>query len=242
MSKSNKRKKGPWNPSKQPVPAKVAQDLGLPSQRLKHSKAGFESEPTGIGHHRLKEKSPLTHPAIIAQRQAEMTSAHAESGKEFPSEGIRVSLTPSDRVTALNRRILWQYILTRIEIEVGKRRGINYEGSSRSSDLHQLPLTDNQFNRRAFVEWLRKQPGWGYFTNYLDRFVELVDSNAAADPSKIMSKAEIGMWLGDVDSSRDAKNIADGGLGVICHGLAEAAADFAASERQEAIRKKSLRK
>lgn len=239
MSKSSKRKKGPWNPATQPRPTEFSEQLGFPTkERLRHSKTGFAPEQLAVGHRehgriRSREKSPLTHPSLIADMQAAKVKNYAESGKELPPDGVSIPLTPSDRVTATNRRLLWQYIQTKIETELGRSKSINYEGASRSSELHRLPLSDSEFNRRGFFEWLKKQPGWGYFTSYLDKFVELVEPSISDDRTRILSKSEIGMWLGDTDSSRDAKNIADGGLAVVCHGLAEAAADYAMFKRNE---------
>lgn len=228
----------PFDPSKQKRPLQFSEQLGAPNpHRAAKSKAGFVPEQLAVGHRRdgvvrSKERSPLTHPSLLIEMQVERTRAHVDSGQELPELGIRVPLTPSDRVTAPNRRILWQYIQTKIESELGKRNPINYEGAIRSGELHHLPLSDKQFNRRAFFEWLKHQPGWRYFTSYLDRFVELVEPQVANDPTKILTKTELGMWLLDCDGQRDAKSGADGGLAVICHGLAEAAADFAAYERR----------
>ena len=60
-----------------------------------------------------------------------------------------------------------------------------------------------------------------------------MDPQASDDPDHIMSKAELGMWLIDCDSPRDGKNAADGALAAIVHGLADAAAMYAALERQK---------
>lgn len=229
----------PFNPAKQKPPEKYAEQLGVPKkERLQHSKSGFGAEQLAVGHRRhgrvrSREKSPLTHPALQADMRAARTRVLVESGKELPPEGISIPLTPSDRVTAQNSGVLWRYISARIEAETGRVRSANYEGAIKSGELHRLPFTDGQFNRRAFIEWLGKQPGWKYFTGFLDRYVEMIAPEIASDPTRIMSKAELGMWLGDCDSPRDAKNIADGGLAAICHGMAEAAAEFAAFERQK---------
>ena len=227
-TKSVRRK--PWTPGKQAIPAEVAKDLGLDGRRLNHG--DFEAESVGIGHHRLREKSPLTHPALLSEMQAMKTKSYIEAGKELPEEGVCITQTPSDRATAQNRKVLWDYIFTRIEAQVGKQNGINYEGSPRSGDLHRLPLTDRQFNRRAFMQWLKGQPGWKYFTSYLDSFVALVEPQSVVDRDRIMSKGEIGMWLIDCDNTRDGKNAADGALAAICNGLAEAAADFSVVNRR----------
>ena len=235
MAKRNK----PWNPAKEQRPEDFSEQLGFPNkERLRHSKAGFDPEQVAIGHRqhgrvRSRERAMLTHPSLLADRIAAATQSYIEAGEELPKE-VRAQETPSDRAVALHRNLLWSYLITRRQVVVGERKGTNYEASSRSSDTNRLPLTDGQFNRRAFYEWLRKQPGWRYFTaNFLDKIAAQVDPQASDDPDHIMSKAELGMWLIDCDSPRDGKNAADGALAAIVHGLADAAAMYAALERQK---------
>ena len=219
------------------MPAEVAKQLGLSGERLARSKMGFESEQVGIGHYRLKEKAMLTHPGLISERRAIKTKALVESGQELPEEGVRVPETPSDKATAMYRHLLWQ-VLTTIWESNGNARITDYQGSPRSSELHRLPFSEAQFNRRGFVEWLLKQPGWKSGLGLLEKVAIQCNPQAFDSHKMAMSKAEIGMWRIDTDTIRDAKNAADGALAQVCEMMAEAAAHFAALERQEKLGKK----
>ena len=213
------------------MPAEVASQLGLSKERLQHG--DFDSEQVSIGHHRLRERSMLTHPALLAERRAVMTKAYVDQGKELPSEGIRVPETPSDRATTLYRSVLWRYMITRWQVVPGRSGSTNFEKSSHSSDLNRLPLTDSQFDGRAFYGWLKQQPGGKSLTNLLNKVAAQCNPQAHDPDYPIMSKAEIGMWRIDTDNPRDAKNACDGALAQACEQLAEMAAHYAAMERQK---------
>ena len=224
-------KKGPWVPGRTPIPSKVAEDLGLSGHRLQHG--DFESEQVSIGHHRLRERSMLTHPALLMERRAAATKAYVDAGKELPSDGIRVPETPSDRATAKYRSVLWRYLVSRWSIVPGRSGSTNFEKSSHSTDLNRLPLTESQFDQRAFYGWLKSQPGGKSLTSFLNKVAAQCNPQAHDPDYTIMSKAEIGMWRIDTDNPRDAKNACDGALAQACEQLAEMAAHYAAIERQK---------
>jgi hypothetical protein len=230
MPRKKPQKKGPWVPGKQAMPSAVAAQLGLPQERLK--KGDFETEQVAIGHFRLREKSMLTHPSLLAERTNAKLRAYADQGKE-PDQDIQITQTPSDRATAMWRHLLWKYLETRYENINGKSGSTKFEQSSRSSELGRLPLSEDQFNRRRFYEWLRKQPGCKSLTNLLDRVAAQCNPQAHDPDYPILSKAEIGAWRIDSDNPRDAKNACDGALAQACEHLAEMAAHYAALERQQ---------
>ena len=233
MSKSSsKRKKGPWNPARNIMPEKVAQDLGLAKQRFQHSKAGFESEPTGIGHFRLKEKAMLTHPSLLAERTNIILRAYADQGKQ-PDKDVQITQTPSDRATAMWRHLLWQFLQTHWEAEQGKSGRTNFEKSSHSSDLNRVPLTDDQFSRRGFYNWLKTQPMGKELSDFLIDIAAQCNPQACGPGQRVMSKSEIGAWLIDCDSPRDSKNACDGALALACRMLAGAQAHYVAMKRYE---------
>ena len=131
------------------------------------------------------------------------------------------------------RHLLWQYFATRYESINGKSGSTKFEQSSRSSELGRLPLSEVEFSRRRFYEWVRKQPGCKSLTNFLDRIAAQCNPQAHDPEYVIMSKSEIGAWRIDTDNPRDAKNACDGALAQACEHLAEMAAYYAALERQQ---------
>ena len=229
---SSKRKRGPWNPARNIMPDKVAKDLGLGVERLQHSKAGFEPEPTGIGHFRLKEKAMLTHPALLAERTNIALRAYADQGKT-PDNDVQINQTPSDRATAMWRKLLWDWLVTHYEVEQGKAGRTNFEKSSHSSDLNRVPLTDDQFSRRGFYSWLRTQPMGKDLSDFLTDIAAQCNPQACGAGQRVMSKSEIGAWLLDADNPRDTKNACDGALALACRLLAGAQAHYVAMKRYE---------
>lgn len=236
MANKPRKSKRPWDPAKNVMPENVAKDLGI-TRRLDHSKAGFEPELVGIGHFRLREKAMLTDPALLSERANAKMRAYVESGKE-PDKDIQISQTPSDRATAMWRNLLWSYMHARYKDVSGKIGSTNFEKSSHSSDLNRLPLTDNQFSRLKFYNWLRKQPIGLELSNFLNDIAAQCNPQAHPPEHKIMSKTEIGAWLIDSDTPRDCKSATDGALALACRLLAGAQAQFFAQERQEKIAKK----
>ena len=218
------------------MPSKVAQELGLSGHRINQSKAGFEVEQTGIGHHRLREKAMLTHWSLLAERANAKLRAYTDQGKE-PDGDIQIQQTPSDRATANWRHLLWSYIETHWSVMEGKSGRTNYEKSSRSSDLNKLPLSDKQFSRRKFYGWLEKQPGGKELMDYVNDVAAQCNPQAYPADHTVMSHAEIGAWLLDHDSPRECKAAATGALALACRILAGMSAAFAAQERHEKYRK-----
>jgi len=236
VSKSKSaKKKGPWIPGKTPVPLKVAQDLGLSGHRLNQSKSGFEAEPVGIGHHRLREKAMLTHYSLLAERRNAKLRACLDQGKE--PEDLQITQTPSDRAVAMWQYLLWSYMETIYQIVEGKSGKTNYEKSSHSSDLNRLPLTEKQFNLRKFCGWVEKQPGGKELASYLTQVAAQCNPQAFPPDYPVMSHAEIGAWLLDHDATRECKVAATGALALACRILAGMSAVFAAQERNEKYRK-----
>ena len=243
MPKSNSSrrqgKKKPWDPRTQARPTEFSEQLGFPKkERLNKSKAGFEAEQLAVGARRdgvvrSREKSMLTHPALLAERRTVIIRAYVEQGKELPSEGIKVPETPSDRASAQWRHLLWQYLQARYESINGKCSSTNFEKSSHSSDINKIPLTDNQFKRLGFYYWLRKQPGWKELTDFLDDIAAQCNPQACSSDHRLMSKVEIGSWLLDSDNPRDAKCAVDGALALACRALAGAAAEYSLLERRK---------
>ena len=219
------------------MPAEVAKQLGLSGERLAQSKAGFETEAVGIGHNRLREKAMLTDPALLAERTNAKMRAYADQGKE-PDKDVQITQTPSDRATALWRGILWDYLKTRYRDASGNASITNYEGSTRSSELHKLPLSNDQFNKLKFFNWLRKTPMGRELTDFLNDVAAQCNPQAHPSGYRVMSKTEIGAWLIDSDTARDCKSATDGALSLACRMLAGAHAHFAALERQEKLGKK----
>ena len=214
------------------MPEKVAKDLGLGVERLRHSKAGFEPEPTGIGHFRLKEKAMLTHPSLLAERTNIVLRAYADQGKT-PDKDVQINQTPSDRVTAMWRKLLWEFLQTHWEAEQGKSGRTNFERSSHSSDLNRLPLTDDQFNKRGFYSWLKSDPIGAGLAEFLIDIAAQCNPQACGSEQRVMSKTDIGAWLLDADNPRDTKNACDGALGLACRLLARGQAHYAAMKRYE---------
>ena len=233
----------PFDPSKQKRPIQFSEQLGAPNvHRAAKSKAGFELEQLALnaqrdGVVRSREKSMLTHPALLAERTNSKLRAYADQGKE-PDQDIQIQQTPSDRATAMYRHLLWQHFYAHWDDTAGKSGGTNFEKSSHSSDLNKLPLTEGQFGRRRFYAWLRKQPGGRELSDFLNDVAAQCNPQAYPPGYKIMSKQEIGAWLLDADSIRDSKSAVDGALALACRILAGMSAQFAAQERHEALAKK----
>jgi hypothetical protein len=230
MHKTRKKTKKPWNPVTTPIPSKVADDLGI-SDRIKHSKAGFEAEQTGIGHFRLKERSMLTHPNLLAERRNIALRACPDQEK------LHIQQTPSDRATAMWRRLLWQFIETHYEVKQGRTGRTNFERASTSTDLNRIPFTDGQLSRRGFYNWLKDQPIGKELADFLSDIAAQCNPQACGPDQRVMSKAEIGAWLLDSDNSRDCKNATDGALALACRLLACAQSHYATQKRYEKYRR-----
>jgi len=174
----------------------------------------------------------LTHPSLLAERTNLVLRSYADQGKQ-PDKDVQIVQTPSDRATAMWRKLLWDWIVTHYESEQGKVGRTNFEKSSHSSDLNRLPLTDNQFSRMGFYNWLKTQPMGKELTDFLIDIAAQCNPQACNPDQRIMSKAEIGAWLLDADSPRDCKNATDGALALACRLLAGAQAHYAAMKRYE---------
>jgi hypothetical protein len=229
----SQRRGKPYNPAKDPKPVLVAPgQLGIANQyRQQHSKSGYDVEQLAVGFERgggvvrSRERAMLTHPALIAELYNAMMLKLVNSGQQIP-ERIEIKQTPGDRATAQHRGILWGYLSTRIEVLKGAVKIADYEGVPKSGDLHKLPLTQKQFDRRRFYAWVREQTGMAIVTDFLDRIVEHDNPELAADADAILTKHEMGEDLIGTQNRRDAENAVYGALSLSARILAEAARDF----------------
>ena len=174
----------------------------------------------------------LTHPALLAERTNIILRAYADQGKQ-PDKDVQIAQTPSDRCTAMWRKLLWDWMVTHYEAEQGKSGRTNFEKSSHSSDLNRVPLTDDQFSRRGFYCWLKTQPMGRELSDFLIDIAAQCNPQACGAGQRVMSKAEIGAWLLDADNPRDCKNATDGALSLACRMLAGAQAHYVAMKRYE---------
>lgn len=175
----------------------------------------------------------LSHPALLNELYNAIVRKHQEAGEALPERIHIPKMTPSDRVTAPYRNILWAYLRVRAEVLRGTIKAADYEGVPTQRDLNRVPLTQGQFDARRFYAWVREQHGLLSVTEFLDAVVLQLNPELASDGDPPPpTKAEIGKGLLGAINERDAKNAADGALVLACRALGEAARDFVILERR----------
>ena len=236
------KKRQPYNPAKA-TKDKFKGHLGVPDERrAAKSSAGFDTEAIADGRYCSRERAMLTHPGLLRERYNAIVRKHEESGEPLPDRIQDNRTTPSDRVTAQHRNVLWSYIRIRTEVLQGEMKGVNYGGAPAPRDLNRVPLSDGQFDARRWYSWVRGQVGLLPVTDFIDQIVfqiypELTDDGAAAP-----TKEDIGRDLTGTQNDRDAKNAVDGALALACRSLADAARDFVIMERSHKDELKRLAK
>jgi hypothetical protein len=225
------KKRTPYNPAK--AQKNLQGHLGVPSiERQSHSRAGFDTEEIAESRYVSRERAMLTHPALLADYYRDVMLKYAERGEQLPEQVVITKMTPSDRVSAAYRNILWAYMRVRTEVARGTIKIADYEGVPSQQELGRLPLNQNQFDARRFYAWIREQHGLMVITDFLDSVTLQVNPELAEDGETAPTKADIGRSLIDVENSRDAKTATDGALALACRSLAEAARDFVIIERR----------
>lgn len=226
------KKRAPYNPAAK-TKVQLQGHLGVPTgYRESHSRAGFETERIAEGRYVSRERAMLTHPGLIAEQYQALMRKYAESGELVPEQINITKLTPSDRVTAPYRNLLWAYLRTRAEVVRGNIKVADYEGVPTQRELNRVPLSQNQFDARRFYAWIREQHGLMAITEFLDKIALQLNAELAEDGETVPSKADIGRTLIGLDNARDLKSATDGALALACRSLAEAAQDFVIIERR----------
>jgi hypothetical protein len=225
------KKRTPHNPAK-PAP-NLHGHLGVPNEhRQAHSRSGFDTEALADSRFVSRERAMLTHPALLTDLYNEVMRKLAESGEPVP-EHIHISkMTPSDRVSAAYRNLLWAYLRVRAEVVRGTIKAADYEGAPVQRQLNQVPLSQSQFDARRLYAWIREQHGLMVVTDFLDSIVLQLNPELAGDGETAPTKADIGKGLIGIENARDAKTAADGALALACRVLSEAARDFVIIERR----------
>lgn len=225
------KKRTPYNPAK--PKQNVRGHLGIPTpEREAHSRSGFERDVLAGNRYVSRERAMLTHPALLADLYNAVIRQYEEKGEPLPERIHLSKITPSDRITAAHRNLLWAYLRVRIEVVKGTLRVADYEGMPSQQDLNRVPLNQNQFDARRFYAWLREQHGMMVVTDFLDRVALQISPELASDGERAPTKADIGRDLIGVENTRDAKAATDGALALACRILAESARDFAIIERR----------
>lgn len=225
------KKRTPFNPAK--TAKNLTGYLGVPNvERQARSRSGFETEQITDGRYVSRERAMLTHPSLLMELYNQVIRKHQEAGETLPEKIHIPKMTPSDRVTASYRNILWAYLKVSAEVSRGTVKIVDYEGTPSAQALNRIPLSQNQFDSRRFYAWIREQHGLLVITDFLDSVCKQMNPELAADGEAPPTKAEIGQSLTGVENARDAKTAADGALALACRVLAEAARDFVIIERR----------
>jgi hypothetical protein len=226
------KKRIPYNPVVK-TKQNLQGHLGVPNEhRQAHSASGFQIDEIAENRFSSRERAMLTHPALLADLYNAVVRKYAEAGEPLPERIHIGKMTPSDRVTALYRNILWAYLRVRAEVVRGTIKIADYEGVPSPRELNRVPLSQNQFDARRFYAWIREQHGLLVVTDLLDKVVLQLNPELAADGETVPTKAEIGRELIEIENARDAKAAADGALALACRVISEAARDFVIIERR----------
>lgn len=233
---SDRRKKQPYRPGKEPVPGHLTKQLGVPTPyRRQHTPKGydqgFDIQPLAAGFERgggvvrSRERAMLTPPDLQRQMLEDFLQKKREAGEEMP-QTVRIALTPSDKVIAHNPYIVHDYITTHKEVEAKTIKVSNYEGAISAGDIHRLPLQDHEFRRRHFYAWIQDNCPLAV-QKALMQVCEQCNPEVMArahgrEPEEAITKAGIGRyWTRENKSDRDAVNNADGVLALAASVLAE---------------------
>ena len=223
------KKRAPYNPSK----PKLQGHLGIPSgERQAHSRSGFDTETITDGRYVSRERAMLTHPALLADLYNAVVRQYQEKQEPLPERIHIPKMTPSDRVSAPFRNLLWAYLKVRTEVVRGTINVADYEGVPTQKELNRVPLSQNQFDSRRFYAWIREQHGLMAITEFLDQVALQINPELIIDGDTPPTKSSIGRDLIGVENTRDAKAATDGALALACRALMEAAHDFAIIERR----------
>ena len=236
------KKRQPYNPAKA-AKDKLKGHLGVPDEhRAARSRSGFDVETVADGHYSSRERAMLTHPGLLHERYNAIVRKHEERGEQLPERIQDSRNTPSDRVTAQYRNVLWSYIRIRVEVLQGEMTGVNYGGAPGRRDLNRVPLSDGQFDARRWYSWVRSQPGLLPVTDFIDQVVFQIYPELVEDGAVPPTKEDIGRSLTGTQTERDAKNATDGALALACQALADTARDFVIMERRHKNELKRLAK
>jgi hypothetical protein len=225
------KKRIPYNPAK--AKPNLQGHLGVPNERRQaHSASGFQTDEIAEGRFVSRERAMLTHPGLLADLYNAEVRRYAESGEPLPERIHIGKMTPSDRITASYRNILWAYLRVRVEVERGTIKIADYEGVPSPRELNRVPLSQTQFDARRFYAWIRDQHGLMVITDFLDQVALQINPELVADGEDPPTKAGIGRDLIEIENARDAKTAADGALALACRAISEAARDFVIIERR----------